>query len=609
MPHKRPRQTKLRSLASRWLGEKDSSRPGAKFLALAVGVGIFTGLAATLYRLALIWSHRLFFRQDSLLSSGQILDRIIAVGLPALGGLIVGGCVYRLLRIPGGHGVPALMKAVVTGNINLPPSTAVKSGLSVITMASGGSAGPEGPIVEIGAVMGTSLGRLAGVERRRMGTLVGCGAAAGIAAIFNAPLGGVVFALELILHEFTVPRFTPVVLAAVVASVVTQVLLPHQPAFRVPAGLVDSIEPDFKLIVAFGILGLLCALFSALYISGIYKAQDVFQRNVHLPTWLKPAFGGLLVGLMAIVLPGIQGEGYEFINERILEHANFGAALGAILILYALGKLLATALTLGSGFVGGSFAPAMFIGAALGAAFGVAAHQIVPLGLPSPAVFALVGMAGVVAGSLNAPLASILLIYEVTGGRYQILFPLMITVALAAALTRQMRPGSVYTMSLLRDGFDVEAATQQRDPLAGLTAADAMSTHVPCIPEDTTLNSIIDQLAETDAPILCVVSKKGEFRGLISVNDLRSVLTLGEEMGPLLLAGEIADPNPARLQPESPLSAALAIFSSSEAEAIPVVDARRKGKVAGVIYRRNLLSYYRRHSPAEASPAKSQNTS
>lgn len=568
-------------------------------LLLAMVVGVLVGGATTLYRLALLGSYRLFFTHNHEgFTSAQ--DALLRAGLPVVGGLIVGLAAYRLIRLPGGHGVPSVIKAVVTGHISLPPSMAAKSALSVITMASGGSAGPEGPIVEIGAVLGSSVGQAGRTTREKIGTLVGCGAASGIAAIFNAPLGGVLFALELILRDFTITRFSPVVLSAVIASVTTQVLLPGKPILSIPEGVVEAIVPNFALIVAFLLLGPLCALFSSMYITLLYRVQDVFQNAIRLPTWQKPALGGVMVGLMAIAWPGVQSEGYEFLNLRVfssvieggnLENAWYWVAGG--LFLYALAKLLATALTLGSGFVGGSFAPAMFIGAVLGASFGMVAEHWFPEATPSPVVFALVGMAGVVGGSLGAPISAILIVYEITGGRYQILLPLLITVATAAALTRRMRPGSVYTLSLLRDGFDVEAATQQRDPLAGLTARDAMDSNVPAIPAETTLNTILDLLGESDTPAFCVVGPKGRFQGLISVNDLRSVLSLGEDMGPLLLAGEIADPHPKWLSPKSPLSDALAIFGRSDVEAIPVLDPAGHDRVLGVIFRRQLFSVYR----------------
>jgi CIC family chloride channel protein len=586
----------LPELRRRWSAWAETSQTGYMLL-LAVGVGMLAGFAATVYRLALLLSYRLFFRTARLDAEPQLLDTLVRAGLPIVGGLIVGLVAYRLMRIRGTHGVPSLMKAVITGRINLPPSMAAKSGLSVITMASGASAGPEGPIVEIGAVMGSTIGRWARVTRERMGTLVGCGAASGIAAIFNAPLGGVFFALELILREFTIPRFSPVVLAAVIASVTTQVLLPGQPAFRVPPGVVDAIVPSFWLLVAFALLGPLCAAFSALYITAIYRAQDIFQRSVRLPMWLKPCLGGLLVGTLALFLPGIQGEGYEFVNEQILMESLTDASLGvaAIFLLYAGAKVLATALTLGSGFVGGAFAPALFIGGALGAAFGICANRLFPGTIPPPTVFALVGMAGGVAGALNAPFSAVLIVYEITGGQYKILLPLLITVALTVSLTRKLRPGSVYTVSLLREGFDVEAATQQRDPFAGYSARDIMVTDLARLSPQATLQDLLDRMADTQAPAFCVEDAEGCFRGLISVGDLRSVLALGDEMGPLLLAEEMADPHPQSLMPGSPLSEAVTIFGRSEVEAIPVLDEHKRNHVVGIIYRHNLMNLYKTH--------------
>jgi CIC family chloride channel protein len=563
-------------------------------LILAVIIGLLTGLVTVIFRqLIVLTNDYLFVRESPVLG---LPSRLVTMLSPALGGLIVGLLVYRILRLPGGHGVPSVMKAVATGRVVLRPGMGIKSLSSVITMGSGGSAGPEGPVVEIGSVIGSFVGRLARVSHRRLGVLVGCGAASGIAAVFNAPIGGVFFALEIILGDFAIRTFSPVVLSAVTAAVVSKAMLGYSPAFTVPFEQIFSqahlsIDSLFGLLLGYILLGLLCGSLGAILITTLYRAQDIFT-DFKIPLWVKPTIGGLCVGVVGMTLPQVLGEGYSIVSEALSGHFVFW-----FLAILCVMKILATSLTLGSGGTGGTFAPAMFVGAMGGGALGAIINKFFP-GIPAlPASFALVGMAGVVAGSLNAPITAILIIFEVTGGDYRVILPLMTTVAISVLVTHSVRKGSVYTLSLLRDGFDVEQA-KRKEPLAQVRVREVMRTGMSKISPDMPLPEILQIVADSPNSTFPVIDANEHLVGIISIQDLRSLLTLGE-MSSILIARDIADHNPKCLYPFDAVSAALTIFTDTDIEGIPVIDARDPRKIVGILNRQDVFGAYKKAASAQ----------
>ncbi|MBI5154149.1 chloride channel protein [Candidatus Poribacteria bacterium] len=590
-----------------WLQERATNSEGGYLLVISVFVGLAMGFIAVGFRLLLMLSHGFFMGSERAPLryrdfGNHPAETAVQAVLPALGGLAVGLLVYKLLRLRGGHGVPSVMKAVATGQVNLHPSMAIKSATSPITIASGGSSGPEGPIVEIGAVAGSIIGSFAKVRKDQIGTLVGCGAAAGIAAIFGAPMGGVLFSLELIMRDFNVRKFSPIVVAAVVASVTSTALLPNDPAYtRLGEHLLGTIQPSGFLILQFTILGLLCAAVGALMVTALYSLYDFFQW-LRIPMWLKPALGGLAVGLIGLGAPSILGEGYESVNQLVLDAGARPDSTGMmILVLGVLCvlKILVTSLTLGSGGTGGTFAPAMVAGAFAGGALGLVMEQLMPTTAPDFRVFAMVGMGGVICSALGTPLAALLIVYEIAGGHYQLALPLLVTVAISALMGARIRKGSVYTLSLLRDGFDVdEEERRRRDPLQKVFLKDIMTTSfVPLLPSDG-LPRVLELLGETDADAFPLVDAKGNLLGVISTNDLRSVINLGELGDAVFIAQDIAEPNPPSLYPDSPVTKALDIFGASEIEGIPVLEGRGSRRVAGMIYRGAVLRAYRQAASA-----------
>jgi len=569
---------------------------------LAIVLGLIMGGVCALFRYLILVSHEIFFGATMVGEMGQAdtpLLLMVRALLPAAGGLIVGLLIYRILKLRGGHGVPSVIKAVATGNVRLSPEMAIKSSSSVITITSGGSGGPEGPIIEIGSVVGSIIGREGQVSKERVGTLIGAGAAAGIAGVFNAPIGGVFLALELLMRDFTVKTFTPVVIASVVASVTSEAILPNSPVFpRVSDQFMATIDPSAMQFLMFLLLGVLTGIGGGLLVFCLYRTHDLFQ-SMKMPVWLKPAVGGLCVGLVGLAFPGVLGEGYEFVRENILgEHAFAGGGtalfMAALMFLFvAFIKILVTSLTLGSGGTGGAFAPAMVSGAAMGAGFGSLCQLAFPGAVPAIPVFALVGMAGAVTSALHIPWAGFLIIYEISGADYRLVMPLMLTVTVSAFLSSLLAQGSVYTLPLLRSGFNVEQVlAKQADPLANVPVKSIMSKEFTRVGPNDNLENMIDAFSHSEDDVFAVVDKKDHLFGVVSTRDLRGVLTLGG-VGEAIIAADAADTNPTVLYPDSPASEALGIFGSTEVSGIPVMAAKGSKRIVGIINRVDILNAYR----------------
>lgn len=576
----------------------------AYFYLLAGIVGLVMGGVCALFRFLINFAHNhIFAPHGEGLHTALLGDSALAAGatrmlLPAIGGLIVGLLIYRVLKLTGGHGVPSVMRAVATGKVNLSPSMAAKSSSSIITITSGGSCGPEGPIVEIGSVVGSIVGGKARATKEQTGTLIGSGAAAGIAGVFSAPIGGVFLALELLTRDFAVRSFGPVVVAAVIAAVTSEAILPNQAVFpSLPEAVFETIVWNYWQIALFAILGVLCGGGGALLVHAPYRAHDYFQ-GIRIPMWLKPALGGLGVGIVGLVFPNVIGEGYEYVRLNILEEyageaakLTLSAALAFLLV--GLVKILVTSLTLGSGGTGGAFAPAMVLGAMIGGGFGVLSNMIAPEIAPAVPVFALVGMAGTVCSALNVPIAGILIVYEVSGADYRMVLPLMITVAMSAFVSSSLRQGSVYTLSLLRDGFDVdEARRRSADPLGRVAVRTIMRRDFVRLSPNDPLDSVLDAFSSSDDDAFLVVDEEGDMLGMVSTRDVRGVMRLAG-IGDAIIAADAMDPHPAVLPVDASAAEVLALFGSSEMAAIPIVAKPGSRKPVGLVGRSDALSAYR----------------
>ena len=327
------------------------------------------------------------------------------IAIPAVGGMIVGPLIYFFAREARGHGVPEVMKAVaVRGGVIRARLVGVKALASALTIGTGGSVGREGPIIQIGSAFGSNLGQWLKLNAASVRTLVGCGAAAGISATFNAPIAGAIFAAEIIVGDFAVTQFTPIVISSVVASVATRYAIGNHPAF---------IVPDFEIVspfelVPYMVAGIVAGLVAVAFIRTLSFAEDAFAK-VPVPEWSKAAIGGAMVGTMAIWLPNVYGVGYTTIGGALA-----GTMTAGMMGVLVVAKILATSVTIGSGGSGGVFAPSLFLGAMAGGVVGTLVEQYFPGATGSSGAYALVTMGAVVAAATHAPVSAIIIIFELT---------------------------------------------------------------------------------------------------------------------------------------------------------------------------------------------------
>ncbi|MDU0313136.1 chloride channel protein [Phycicoccus sp. M110.8] len=539
----------------------------AGLLALSLAVGAAAAAFAVLFR----WLIRTF----TLLFSGHAdyagaagaahpslpgLGRWFVIGAPVVAGLLYGPLVHFFAREARGHGVPEVMYAVShRGGRIAPQVAAVKALASALCIGGGGSVGREGPIVQIGSALGSTLGRVLRVPEVRLRVLVACGAAAGIAATFNAPLAGVFFAMELILADFTAQAFGMVVLSSVAASVIGRAVLGDTPFLRLPSFTVQ--HPSEYLL--FALLGLLAGGVGVVFTKVLYAIEDLCDTVWRGPEWLRPAVGGIVLGLLLLVLPQMYGVGYP-----VLGNAVDGRYTVAFLLLLLLGKMVATSLTIGIGGSGGVFAPSLFIGAMLGAGFGEAAHTLAP-GIAGPVgAYGLIGMGAVFAGAARAPITAVIILFELTG-EYTIILPLMAAIVLATGISHRLSPDTIYTLKLRRRG--VSLARPETLPVHhGPVQVREVMTPVPQpVSEDATLADVATALAGSRFGILPVLAASGDYLGVVTARGVSAALADGRHDA---AAASMATEVPTVIRGNDSLDAAAEALSRDDTSALPVVD-------------------------------------
>jgi chloride channel protein, CIC family len=546
------------------------------FLIFSILVGIGAGFGAIFFRWLIHQFQNLFFVKGE--TALDFMGRYYIILIPAIGGLIIGPMIHFLAKEAKGHGVPEVINSMVLqgGKIRLRVPF-VKAIASSICIGSGGSVGREGPIIQIGSAIGSAIGQLFKLDEEKTKTLVACGAAAGIAATFNAPLGGIFFALEVILHEYVLKNLSSVVLSSVTATVISRHYLGDSPAFHLPAfelyGLSD--------IPYYFVLGILAAFAALLFIKVLYWTEDLFN-NFRIPEYTKPAIGGLVIGVIALYYPQVLGVGYEVIETSITQ----GIALGAVIALVFL-KIIATSVTLGSGGSGGIFAPSLFIGALLGEAFGKLATLVFPHVVVPPGAFALVGMAAVFAGTSHAPISAILLLFEMTGN-YKILAPLMITCVISVILVRWFNTYSIYTLKLMRKGIDVEKY-RAVDYMETITVEEAMISHVITVRQSDTVKDVGLKIKTTNHRGFPVLDRNGILAGIITRKDINRALGKGlaeTEVGMVMTKHVV------RCYPEESIKMALHKMAEKNVGRIPVVKRDDPEHIIGLITRKSLMNAY-----------------
>lgn len=462
---------------------------GTRMLLLAIIAGIVSGIGAVLFRGLIALLHNLFLLgQFSLAYDTNVHTPASPWGpavmlVPIIGAVLVAYLVSNFAPEARGHGVPEVIDAVHYGRGIIRPIVAViKSLASAISIGTGGSVGREGPIIQIGASFGSTLAQKLGLTTWERMALIACGSGGGIAATFDTPVGGILFAVELMMHEVSARTLVPVTLATIVATYIGRLVFGVHPAFDIPAIQdVHTVIDGLPALLLFAGLGIVAGLMSTLFIRTVYWCEDIFEKRVNGSYYRQHLLGMALVGALLYTLMAtlghyyVEGVGYATIDEVLRGWAPVG-----VLLLLCAAKLLATGLTLGSGASGGIFSPALFMGATLGAAYAAVADRIAPGVGVSTATFALAGMAGLVGGSTGAALAAIVMVFEMTLD-YSAIIPMTLTVAISYEVRRLLCRESIYSFKLVRRGHRVPEALQA-DARLSLRASDVMDTRFMVLP-------------------------------------------------------------------------------------------------------------------------------
>ena len=549
---------------------------------LAVIVGLAAGFGAVGFRYLITFIQSIFYGSgDDFIELARSTPWYFRIWIPALGGLVIGPLVYFLAREAKGHGVPEVMEAVaLRSGIIRKRVVFIKSLTSAICIGTGGSVGREGPIVQIGSAIGSTIGQLLRVSADRIRTLVGCGAAAaGIAATFNAPIAGTMFAIEVVLGDFGLAIFSPIVISSVVATAVSRHFLGDTPAFIVPAYELISVW-ELPLYV---ILGLFCAVAAVTFTTLLYRSEDIFD-HLRFPEYLKAALGGLILGVMGLLFPHILGVGYAAIDLSLME----GLSLWLLFVL-ALCKILATSITIGSGGSGGIFAPSLFIGAMVGGFFGTVAHQIFPEATASPGAFSIVGMGAVVSGTTHGPLSAILILFEMTGD-YKIILPLMIACIISSMASSQLLEESIYTLKLARRGVNIRDG-KEINVLKSIRVKDVMNSEVETIPENLSLGRLAEKISKSKYNSFPVVVGDDNLTGILSFFDCRDVI-FDKNLKELVVAKDLATPEVVTVSLDDNLYNALEKITLKDFSILPVVSPDNPSQLLGVLTRRDIIGAY-----------------
>ena len=561
---------------------------------LGIVIGIVSGLGGIAFDY-MIKTGTQFFTRDLILylSPGHFpgfsllgfsFDRWMMLWIPVFGGLVSGFLVFRFAPEAEGHGTDAMIdtfhrkKGIVRKRVPV-----IKTFASAITIASGGSAGKEGPIAQIGSGFGSILASLLKLSDKERRIMLLAGAAGGIGAIFKAPLGAALFAAEVLYSraDFEFEAIIPCILSSVVGFMVFTLHDGTATIFHIPAFTLATLGQ----LPFYGILGLLCAFVGYLYVKVFYGMRDRFFAPLNIPKSLKPAIGGLMLGMLAFFLPEVLGGGYQWIQSAI----DGRLAVGLMIALVA-GKVIATSFTISSGGSGGVFAPSLFIGSMLGGFYGNLCGRIFPQIVTEPAAFVLVGMGGFFAGVAKTPIAALIMVAEMTGG-YNLILPMMVVSALSYLLLGKV---SLYEKQVAtRVDSPAHVGDYSIDIMGRLLVRDAVAPDrkVETIPEETGFESMLDFMVDSDQQDFPVVDRNGDLVGIISMTDLRTAMA-DAALHRLLVARDIAVTGVTAVTMDDSLNTALKLMADIDVRELPVVSEEDRGKIVSMISRRDITRAY-----------------
>jgi CIC family chloride channel protein len=553
---------------------------------LSIAIGIAGGFGAIAFRYLILSVQTLFFNGGTPLHNTLGL---LVIVVPALGGLIVGLLVYFFAREAKGHGVPEVMEAVAMREGKIRPRVAVVKALaSSICIGSGGSVGREGPIVQIGAAVGSAIGQNLKLPPGGVKILLACGATAGIAATFNTPIAGVIFSIELILFEFKTRSFIPLVISSITGTIISRIFLGPQPAFTIPPYTFVS---PYELIL-YLILGLLAGVIAVFFIKMMYATEHVFDK-LRLQPYLKPVIGGLCVGSIGFFFPQLFGVGYETVSTVLNETVVIGGV--GLLVVLCVGKVIANSLTLGSGGSGGVFSPSLFIGATLGAAFGAVVHTLYPAFTGLPGAYALVGMAALFAGISRGTLTAIIIVFEMTLN-YNIILPLMFACVVSDAVSTLLSKDTMYTKKLVVRGVKI-AHDMEVEVLSSVCVKDAMVQQVITVSDNTTVRELAHLIQATEHMGFPVLDDSGKLVGIITHHDIHNAILENKYD---LKVKDVRSKNLLLAYPNDTLDDTVHKMVENNISHLPVVDPTNPSQLIGFITKGDIMKAHHKKRVVEA---------
>jgi CIC family chloride channel protein len=454
---------------------------------------------------------------------------------------------------------------------------------TALTIGTGGSAGVEGPIAQVGGALGSQVGQFFRVSGGRMKVYIAAGCAGGVGAMFNAPIAGVFFASEIVLlGTYEISSFAALVISSAMATVVSRAYYGASPAFPIPAYHLANPLVEIPLYI---LMGVVIGVIAVVHIRIFYLIRDAFDR-FKLHPQLKPILGAFLIGSLAIWFPQIMGDGYEYIEEVLAGNGVIWVMAALVLL-----KIVATAVTLGSGGAGGVFAPALFIGAVIGGAFGGIAHELLPGMTANPGAYAAVGIGAFLAASTHAPVTAIFLLFEMTGN-YLIIIPIMLTSIIGTVVASKFNEDSIDTVDFSREGIDIHEGMETAI-MKSLLVGQAVSEDVDFISEKANINQLLAIFRMADSFYFPVIDDTGRMTGIISMQDVKMILH-DEKRRQKALVGNICSRDVMVLTLDDNLYTAMTLFDLKGIEEIPVVEATDNRWVVGMLKRRDVIALYNR---------------
>ncbi len=557
---------------------------------LAIGVGILAGYSALIVRFGIEWVSRIWTGEASWTAAINDIHWSTFIFAPTVAGLIVGWINNRWLPATEERVIPGVIEALAErgGKISA-KKTSGEFVANIISVGSGASMGREAPTVALGAALSSLLGQWFNLSEKQMRTLIGCGVAGGIAASFNAPIAGVLFALEVILADYAIATFTPIVMSAVIATVITRSELGNFPMFTIPEfRLVSSWE-----IPAYVGLGIFCGLLATVIVKGVPAARHMYEKYIAFPI-ARPAVAGLLLGLCALVIPEIMSIGYGTVDGILLQNVGTnilgeGLPLALFLGILLVAKMLTSIICSGGKFGGGMIGPSVFIGATAGALYGGIVHGMFPTWTESYGAYALVACGAMVAATIQAPMSSILMIFELSND-YHIMVPLMTACVVAALTKRAFGSDSILTEVLTEKGVDTEWSLE-RSWMRAVPVSRLPWRSVPSVHASDKLESLKSIYISSGKGCVIVVNDEGDMVGMVTFADLQPWL-LDSSLDQVVVAEEVANKQVMTLSEDDSLLDAIDILDRATFEQMPVTDAESPKRVLGIVSRNAVFSTY-----------------